>query len=101
MIKAKGVCCNGRRFTEIPSPNPKGRREKNLIAFIMNDIDGKIQPNISRMKMIETNRFLYSTGNAESEMGMHYGAHPLIFKKAEELRNKMTYAEELLWTILK
>lgn len=32
---------------------------------------------------------------------MHYGAHPLIFKKAEELRNKMTSAEELLWNYLK
>ncbi len=32
---------------------------------------------------------------------MHYGAHPLIFKKAEELRNKMTPAEELLWNYLR
>ncbi len=33
--------------------------------------------------------------------GMHYGAHPLIFKKAEELRNRMTASEELLWNYLK
>ena len=32
---------------------------------------------------------------------MHYGALPLILKKAEELRNKMTHAEELLWNYLK
>jgi len=28
---------------------------------------------------------------------MFYKANPLIFKKAEELRNKPTLAEELLW----
>lgn len=33
--------------------------------------------------------------------GMHYGAHPLIFRKAAELRNKMTFAEGLLWNYLK
>jgi len=32
---------------------------------------------------------------------MHYGAHPLIFRKAAELRNKMTFAEGLLWNYLK
>ena len=31
---------------------------------------------------------------------MFYGAHPLIFRKAEELRNKMTRSEELLWNYL-
>ncbi len=36
-----------------------------------------------------------------NEDTMHYGAHPLIFKKAEELRNKMTDAEEILWNYLK
>lgn len=33
--------------------------------------------------------------------GMHYGAHPLLFKKAEELRNRLTPAEELLWNYLR
>lgn len=33
--------------------------------------------------------------------GMHDGAHPLIFQKAEALRNQMTRAEELLWNYLK
>lgn len=31
---------------------------------------------------------------------MHYGAGHLIFQRAEELRNKMTPAEEILWKIL-
>ncbi len=44
------------------------------------------------------NTFFYSP---LGEGGMHYGAHPLIFRKAEELRNKMTHAEELLWNYLK
>ena len=32
---------------------------------------------------------------------MFYGAHPLIFQKAEQLRNNMTFAEEILWNYLK
>lgn len=32
---------------------------------------------------------------------MHYNAHPLIFKRAEELRQKLTPAEELLWNYLR
>ncbi len=32
---------------------------------------------------------------------MFYGATPLIFKKAEELRNNMTRSEEILWNYLK
>ena len=32
--------------------------------------------------------------------GMHYVANPLIFKSAEELRNSMTRAEELLGNYL-
>src|ERR1017187_10312491 len=31
---------------------------------------------------------------------MFYKASPLIFKKAEELRNKQTQAEELLWNYI-
>ncbi len=31
---------------------------------------------------------------------MFYKAHPLIFKKAEELRNNSTPTEELLWNYL-
>ncbi|HEY6978389.1 MAG TPA: DUF559 domain-containing protein, partial [Chitinophagaceae bacterium] len=50
------------------------------------------------MKTNLINNFFYSPSREE---GMHYGAHPLIFKKAEELRSKMTHAEELLWNYLK
>src|SRR6266498_4194101 len=32
---------------------------------------------------------------------MFYKAHPLIFKKAEELRNKPTYSEQLLWSYIR
>jgi len=32
---------------------------------------------------------------------MFYGAGPLIFQKAEELRNRMTPAEEMLWNLVK
>jgi phosphoribosylformimino-5-aminoimidazole carboxamide ribotide isomerase len=32
---------------------------------------------------------------------MFYKAHPLIFKRAEELRNNLTETEELLWNYLK
>ena len=32
---------------------------------------------------------------------MHYSAHPLIFQKAEELRNRMTPPEEILWNYLR
>ncbi|MFL9484498.1 endonuclease domain-containing protein [Chitinophagaceae bacterium LWZ2-11] len=31
------------------------------------------------------------------EGNMFYGAHPFIFQRARELRNKMTQAEEFLW----
>ncbi len=50
------------------------------------------------MKQVFLNNFLYSP---LKDRGMHYGANPLIFRKAEELRNKMTNAEELLWNYLK
>ena len=32
---------------------------------------------------------------------MFYKAHPLIFKKAEELRNKPSYSESLLWNYIR
>lgn len=35
------------------------------------------------------------------EKNMFYGAHPLIFKRAEELRNNQTESEELLWNYLR
>jgi phosphoribosylformimino-5-aminoimidazole carboxamide ribotide isomerase len=35
------------------------------------------------------------------KQNMFYKAHPLIFKKAEELRNTLTYSESLLWKYLK
>jgi phosphoribosylformimino-5-aminoimidazole carboxamide ribotide isomerase len=35
------------------------------------------------------------------EKSMFYGAHPLIFKRAEELRNNLTPTEELLWNFLR
>src|SRR5881396_2374866 len=50
------------------------------------------------MKTNLTNDFFYSSSE---EGGMHYGAHPLVFRKAEELSNNMTHAEELLWNYLK
>jgi len=54
------------------------------------------------MKLLfTTNPFQYSPLGAGGFGGMHYGALPLILKKAEELRNKMTHAEELLWNYLK
>ena len=31
---------------------------------------------------------------------MYYGASSLIFQKAEELRNRMTPAEEILWNAI-
>jgi phosphoribosylformimino-5-aminoimidazole carboxamide ribotide isomerase len=35
------------------------------------------------------------------EKNMFYNAHPLIFKRAEELRNNQTESEELLWNYLR
>jgi phosphoribosylformimino-5-aminoimidazole carboxamide ribotide isomerase len=35
------------------------------------------------------------------EKNMFYNAHPLIFKRAEELRNNLTETEELLWNYLR
>lgn len=32
---------------------------------------------------------------------MHYGANPILFELAEELRGKMTQAEEILWNVIK
>ena len=37
----------------------------------------------------------------EIKWNMHYGADPVIFKRAEELRAKMTPAEEILWNAIK
>jgi hypothetical protein len=45
------------------------------------------------MKSVFIKKFFYSPSG---DGGMHYGANPLIFRKAEELRNRMTHAEELL-----
>jgi len=54
------------------------------------------------MNVISKNLFqLFPLGNAKPVGGMYFGAYPLIFKQAEELRNKMTQAEELLWNYLK
>lgn len=52
------------------------------------------------MNLNFANFFSYSPSE-NGGAGMHYGAHPLIFKKAKELRNRMTHAEELLWNHLK
>lgn len=35
------------------------------------------------------------------EIGMHAGASPEIFRKAEMLRSKMTLSEKMLWQVLK
>ncbi len=45
--------------------------------------------------------FYYSPSEAGGFGGMHYGAQPFIFKKAGELRNKMTQSEKLLWNHLR
>ena len=34
-------------------------------------------------------------------MNMHYDADPMLFEKAEELRARMTPAEEILWNVIK
>ena len=36
-------------------------------------------------------------GNGGGKYNMFYGADPIIFEKAEELRARMTQAEEILW----
>ncbi len=54
------------------------------------------------MNFTISNNFSYSPSGVGGEnAGMHYGAHPLIFQRAEELRNNMTRAEDLLWNYLK
>ncbi|HTB51587.1 MAG TPA: acetylglutamate kinase [Ferruginibacter sp.] len=40
-------------------------------------------------------------GGGNSTYNMFYGATKLIFEKAEELRNRMTEAEEILWNAIK
>jgi acetylglutamate kinase len=40
-------------------------------------------------------------GGGNSPYNMFYGATKLIFEKAEELRNRMTEAEEILWNAIK
>ena len=43
-------------------------------------------------------KFLYTpSGDGGKKENMYYGASPLIFQKAEELRNRTTSAEEILW----
>ena len=37
----------------------------------------------------------------DGKLNMHYGASPVIFERASELRARMTPAEELLWDALK
>jgi very-short-patch-repair endonuclease len=41
------------------------------------------------------------SGMHELEKPMYFGAKPVIFKRANELRKKMTGTEELLWERLK
>src|SRR5438045_4817898 len=48
------------------------------------------------MKMSFLYTFYFSP-SAESGMHMFYGASNLIFQRAEELRNTMTPAEEIIW----
>ena len=42
-----------------------------------------------------------SLGDGGRHFNMHYGANPILFKLAEQLRAKMTEAEEMLWNIIK
>ena len=37
----------------------------------------------------------------EIKWNMHFGADPVIFERAEELRARMTPAEEILWNAIK
>ena len=41
------------------------------------------------------------SGDGGKQYNMHYGASPILFELAEELRAKMTQAEETLWDIIK
>ena len=36
-----------------------------------------------------------------NKWNMHFGANPVIFERAEELRARMTPAEEILWNVIK
>ncbi len=40
-------------------------------------------------------------GDGGKQYNMHFGASPILFELAEELRTKMTQAEETLWDIIK
>ena len=48
------------------------------------------------MKINFYTNFLYAP-SGDGGMNMFYGASNLIFQRAEELRNTMTPAEEILW----
>ncbi len=41
-----------------------------------------------------------TSGDGE-KYNMHYGANPKLFELAEELRGRMTQAEEILWNVIK
>jgi acetylglutamate kinase len=41
------------------------------------------------------------TNSNDIKWNMHFGADPIIFEKAEELRARMTPAEEILWNVIK
>ena len=51
------------------------------------------------MKKVANNELVQSSDSGSENM--HYGAHPFIFQKAEELRNKMTPSEEIIWNFLR
>jgi acetylglutamate kinase len=66
------------------------------------------------MQSSNTNKFMFSIlnedslyttpledGGGTSPYNMFYGATKLIFEKAEELRNRMTAAEEIVWNAIK
>ncbi len=42
-----------------------------------------------------------ASGAGGRHVNMHYGANPIMFELAEELRAKMTEAEEVFWNIIK
>ncbi len=55
------------------------------------------------MAIVESDDLLNNSplGDGGGKYNMFYGADPIIFEKAEELRARMTQAEEILWNIIK
>lgn len=50
---------------------------------------------------IRNGNFSNSPSGDKEKHNMHYGANPKLFDLAEELRGRMTQAEEILWNVIK